>query len=168
MQANATDLVSFCGGYCGKCGISGMAIGLRLEALRALLGAADFRQEAEHLGWPLMRDIATRCCAQFEQQAAAFGELAGRLFPTHCRDGCHPCGIADCCRGKGFATCADCADPEGCDRFTERHAEAQQNLAAIRAMGLEAWARQQHDAVVRSWREKLVGAVDGVFSPADG
>jgi hypothetical protein len=157
-------LVSYCGGYCGKCGISGAAIGLRLDALRALLEAADFRKEAEHLGWPPMRDIATHCCAQFEQQVDAFGELAGRLFPTHCRDGCHPCGIADCCRGKGYATCADCADLGGCDRLMERHAQGRQNLSAIRAVGLEPWATEQHADAVRSWRERLVGAVEGAFT----
>ena len=166
MDTNPVDLVGFCGGFCGKCGISGLAIGLRLEALRALLAAADFRQEAEHLGWPLMRDIATRCCAQFEQQATSFGELAGRLFPTHCRDGCvPPCEIARCCRAKCFATCAECADLDGCDRFTERHAPAKQNLDAIRTSGLEAWADEQYADVVRTRREKLVGAVDSVFDP---
>ncbi|MBM3475601.1 MAG: hypothetical protein FJX75_20245 [Armatimonadetes bacterium] len=164
MRTNPVDLVSFCGGYCGKCGISGLAIGLRLETLQALLGAADFRQEAEHLGWPLMRDIATRCCEQFDQQAASFGELAGRLFPTHCRDGCvPPCEIARCCLERSFTTCAECADLDACERFTERHAEAKQNLAAIRAMGLEAWAKEQYSKAVNGWREKLVGAVDAVF-----
>ena len=164
MQTNPADLVGFCGGFCGKCGISGLAIGLRLDALRGLLAAADFRQEAEHLGWPLMRDIATRCCTQFEQQAASFGELATCLFPTHCRDGCvPPCEIAGCCRAKGFATCADCVDLDGCERFCERHSEAKRNLEAIRAVGLEAWAEERYADAVRHWREKLVGGVDGVF-----
>jgi len=157
------DLVGYCGAFCGKCGISGAAIGVRLDALRALLEAAGFAQEAERLGWPAMRDIATCCCAQFEGQVGAFAELAGRIFPTHCRGGCHPCGIADCCRGKGFTTCAECADFEGCERFGERHGKVREDLRAIGKAGLETWAAEQHADVLREWRRKLVQAVAGAL-----
>jgi hypothetical protein len=87
------------------------------------------------------------------------------VFPTHCRDGCvPPCEIARCCRDKGHVTCAECADSQGCDRFTERHAQAKQNLEAIRTRGLEVWAHEQYAEVVADWRDRLLGAVGEALS----
>ncbi len=164
MDANPTDLVAFCGGYCGKCGICGTVIGVRLQAVRNLLEAAGFRREAERLGWPLMREIATGCCAQLEQHADSFAELAGKLFPTHCRDGCvPPCEIARCCREKGFTTCAECEELDGCARFDERHQGARENLRDIRETGLQAWAEQQFADCMHAERKKLVEAVECAF-----
>jgi len=161
MDVNPQDLVAFCGGYCGNCGICGAIIGVRLHALRNLLEAAGFRREAEHLGWPLMREIAAGCCAQLEAHAASFSELAGKLFPTHCRDGCvPPCEIARCCREKGFTTCAECGELDGCDQFLERHQVARENLAEIREMGLQAWAERQLADAMHAERKKLVEAVE--------
>jgi hypothetical protein len=98
VNIDPTELVAYCGGFCGQCGICSLNIQTGLDAVRNVVQAAGFRQEAEHLGWPLMRDIATHACPQFEGQVDAFAQQATRFFPTHCRDSCVPgCAIAACC-----------------------------------------------------------------------
>ena len=169
MAVDPVELVGYCGSFCGKCGICGTVIGTRWQAVGNVLEAAGFRREAEHLGWPLMRGIATQCCAEFERQAAAFGELTERLFPSHCREGCvPPCQIAQCCRAKGLTTCAECGDLEACALLPETSTPTRQNLAAIAAEGLSAWAERQFTEAREAEREKLVAAVSLAFETPTG
>jgi len=164
MNIKPEELVSYCGNYCGKCGICGFNIQTSLEVLKNVMEVAAFRQEAEHLGWPLMRDIATHCCKEFETQVASFTELTGKFFPTNCRGGCvPPCEIAGCCKGKGFFTCAECSDMEKCEKLGKQYSKVGGNLQEIRKIGVDIWAKKQFQEVVESKQQKLIQAINKVF-----
>lgn len=164
METDAENLAAYCGRFCGTCGISDYQIGTGIAAVQAVVNAAGFKREAEHLGWPLMRDIATQCCAQFEGQVGAFASLATRLFPTHCRGGCvPPCEIAACCKSKGHATCADCGELETCGKIAgaaRKHPALRGNLQAIAREGLRPWSRKQLKAARDARRRQLAAAVE--------
>jgi hypothetical protein len=164
VNINPTDLVAYCGGFCGRCAICSLNIQTSLDALRNVVQAAAFRQQAETLGWPLMRDIATHACAQFEGQVESFAEMATKLFPTHCRDGCVPgCAIAASCREQGYLTCAECAEMDTCETLGKHYARVSVNLSEIRKKGVRAWAQVQFGQVVSEKRQRLLDAVNKAF-----
>jgi hypothetical protein len=160
------ELVSYCGGYCGKCGICGANIQTSLTAIQNVMQTAGIRQEAEHLGWDLMRDIATQCCKNFETEVTSFADLATKLFPTNCRGGCVPCDIAKCCKEKGFFTCAECSDMETCDKLGKHYAVVSKNLQEIRKVGAESWAKKQYEEVMETKRQKFIQAINETFEQA--
>ena len=157
------ELVSYCGGYCGKCGICELNIQTGIKAIQNVTEAAGIRIEAEHLGWPLMRDIATDCCKQFENNLSSFADLSSKLFPTNCRGGCVPCDIAKCCKDKGFFTCADCSEMETCAKLGKQYAKVSKNLMEIKKIGAEAWAKNQYEEVIQEKKQKLIQAVNKAF-----
>ena len=164
MNFKSEELVSYCGGYCGKCGICGFNIQTSLKALENVMEVAAFRQEAEHLGWSLMRDIATHYCKEFENQVASFTELTAKFFPTNCRGGCvPPCEIAGCCKGKGFFTCAECSDMEKCEKLGKQYPKVADNLQEIRKICLKTWADKQFREVVELKQQKLIQAIKKAF-----
>lgn len=159
------DLVTYCGRYCGRCGICGFNIQTSLVVLQNVVQVAGFRREAENLGWPLMRDIATHCCKEFEEQVDSFAQLTGKFFPSNCRGGCiPPCEIAKCCKNKGFFTCAECSDMEMCEKLEKSDSELMKNLRHIQKMGVKSWARKQFDEVTEAKRKALLEAVNKAFS----
>jgi hypothetical protein len=164
MLTEAERMTAYCGRFCGTCGISAFQIGTGLAAVRNVVKAVGFKREAEGLGWPLMRDLATHCCEQFEGQVEAFGKVATKLFPTCCREGCvPPCEIAQCCKGKGHATCAACGDVETCEKIAataKKNPKVRNNLREIAKQGLKPWAEAQLKAVKAARRRVLTEAVE--------
>ena len=163
MITKQMELVSYCGGYCGRCGICELNIQTGIKAIQNVTETAGIREEAEHLGWPLMRDIATDCCEQFENNLSSFADLSSKLFPTNCRGGCVPCDIAKCCKEKGFFTCAECSDMETCAKLGKQYAKVSKNLMEIKKIGAEAWAKNQYEEVIQEKRQKLIQAVNKAF-----
>lgn len=158
------ELVGYCGSYCGKCGICGLNIQVSLRAIQNVIETAGIRKEAEHLGWPLMRDIATHCCKEFEDEVNSFTELAGKFFSSGCRDGCGPpCEIVKCCKDSGFFTCAECSKMNTCDKLGKHYAKVSVNLQEIRKNGVESWAKRQFEEVMDAKRKNFVQAVNEVF-----
>jgi len=158
------DLVAYCGHYCGKCGICGFNIALNRKAVKNVVETAGFQREAAHLGWPTMREIATHCCEEFENQVGSFTQFVGSLFPTWCRDGCvPPCEIASCCKEKGYFTCAECAEMDSCKILAERYKDTKPNLAEIKKTGVKAWAEKQSKEAREARREALKTAIDEAF-----
>ncbi len=164
MLSEAERLTGYCGGFCGTCGISAFQIGTGLAAVRNVVKVAGFRREAERLGWPLMRDLATHCCEQFEGQVEAFGKVAAKLFPTCCRKGCvPPCEIAQCCKGKGHAACAMCGETETCEKIAtlvKKKPELRTDLREITKVGLKTWAEAKLNAAKAARKQALVAAVE--------
>ena len=157
------ELVSYCGGYCGRCGICSLNIQTGIKAIQNVTEAVGIRKEAEHLGWQLMRDIATDCCKQFEDNLSSFADLSTKLFPTNCRGGCVPCDIAKCCKDKGFFTCAECSEMETCNKLGKQYEKVSKNLQDIRKIGVEMWAKKQYEEVIESKRQNLVRAINKTF-----
>jgi predicted RNase H-like HicB family nuclease len=163
MITKQMELVSYCGGYCGRCGICELNIQTGIKAIQNVTEAAGILTEAEHLGWPLMRDIATDCCKQFENNLSSFANLSSKLFPTNCRGGCVPCDIAKCCKDKGFFTCAECSEMEKCSKLGKQYEKVSKNLMEIKRIGSESWAKNQYEEIVQEKRQKLIQAVNKAF-----
>ena len=167
MQTEAEQLVAYCGRYCGTCGICGFNIGAGIAAVNSVVEAAAFRREAEHLGWPVMRDLATHCCAHFEDEVKSFAELAPKLFPSNCRGGCvPPCQIVKCCRAKGHTTCADCGDLDACPKIADvvkKRPELEANLKDIAREGITRWAERQYAAAREARTRSFTEAIDRAF-----
>jgi hypothetical protein len=167
MDTKAEELAAYCGRYCGGCGICGFSIGTGLAAVRNVVEAAGFKREAEHLGWPLMRDLATHCCGQFETQVQSFAELALKFFPSDCRGGCvPPCEIAKCCKSKAQTTCADCGDLAACSKVAElvkEYPEVKANLQDIAKQGIKQWAQTQFAPATGAKKRLLTEAIDKAF-----
>jgi len=164
MDVKPEDLVAYCGHYCGNCGICGFNIDLNRKAVKNVIETAGFQGEAAHLGWPVMREIATHCCEEFEGQVGSFTEFVGSLFPTWCRDGCVPtCRIAECCKEKGYSTCAECSETKTCGILAERYEDTKGNLEEIQRMGVKPWAEKQFTIAKEKRREALKKAVDKAF-----
>lgn len=164
MATKAEQLTSYCGRFCGTCGISDFATGTSVAVVRAVVEEAGFKREAEHLGWPVMRDIATQCCAQFEGQVESFAALSTKVFPTNCRGGCvPPCDIAACCKEKGHPTCASCDEMESCEKLAgiaRKYPALRDNLRTIAKQGLRAWSEAQLRDAKAARRAALAKAVD--------
>lgn len=162
MHVDAEQLAGYCGGFCGTCGISDFQIGTGLAAVKAVVRTAGFRKEAEGLGWPLMRDLATRCCAHFEGEVESFAGMAQKVFPTNCRGGCVPCEIARCCKERGYTTCAECGESETCPKLGEvakKHPAIRANLQAIASEGVGPWSQAQLRAARAARKLQLAEAV---------
>lgn len=114
-----------------------------------------------------MRDLATHCCTQFEDQVQSFSELATKFFPSNCRGGCvPPCQIAGCCKSKGYVTCADCSDLASCAQMADvvkKSPKTKQNLQAIADQGIKKWAETQFAAAKESKKRLLMEAVEKAF-----
>lgn len=122
-----TELISYCGLYCGACSFRVACQDSERKHLAAMPAKYDkFKNE------PL-------------------GEPCGGCKPDP--NSCGDCGIRTCAKGKGLSHCGLCADFP-CARITEfsrdgvpHHAEVMDNLKAIREMGEEAWVAAQE----KSW-----------------
>ncbi|MBD3183571.1 DUF3795 domain-containing protein [Candidatus Poribacteria bacterium] len=161
------ELVGYCGNYCGKCGICGLNIQTNLAVLNNIMQVAAFRDEAEHLGWPLMRDIASQCCIDFEKDLESFNRLVSKIFPKKgCRDNCvPPCEIARCCKEKGYFTCAECSSIDTCDHLQKpKMQEMVKNLNEIKKVGVKQWVQKQHEAAINEKRKALLDAVNKAFT----
>lgn len=169
MRSEAENLVSYCGSFCGSCKVSGFNMDLGVAAVTNVVSAAGFKGSAESIGWPVMREIATHSCAQFEQQVQSFSELAVKLFPTtnKCRDGCVPgCHFAECCKRKGYFTCADCEELLSCSKIadiTKKNPKIKQNLKEIANIGIKKWAEAQYATVKSDKKRLMIEAIDRAF-----
>ena len=167
MKTEAERLTAYCGRYCGVCGICGHYARTGLAAIGNVVEAAGFKREAERLGWPLMRDLPTHCCTQFETQVQSFAELAPKFFASNCRGGCvPPCEIAKCCKGREHTTCAECGDLAACSKIAElakKYPEVKVNLQEIAKHGIRQWAQAQFDAARAARKQMFTEAIEKPF-----
>jgi hypothetical protein len=165
MGTNAAELVSYCGGYCGECAICAVILAKDLEVLKAVNDALGVTKAAEGLGWPVMRNIASKCGKQFDSNLNSATDISKDMFPQNCRAGCVPfCDIPKCCQGKGYKTCAECSEIENCDKINMQLPKVRDNLREIKNIGLEAWAQSRYTKVLSEKKAIVMKLVDQIYS----
>ncbi len=141
-----SGLVGYCGLYCGACAIYQQMIKKRGMQLLEVLNAYQFSEiakEAEE--W----DPKLAHYPEFEDVLRSLMKMFGECLG--CREGGGPpvCLIRDCCKEKGFSTCAEC-DKMPCDKIEPQiqgyrgHLEM---LRRIREIGIDKWAEKMERKV---------------------
>jgi hypothetical protein len=136
-EKNRSDLIGFCGLYCGDChGFKGIIPDLARD-LRKELRAAKYGKFANviaELGF-------AKALGDYDKAY----EVLGAMVKFRCRKGCRKgggspfCKIRICCQTKGCEGCWECGEFESCTelKFLERvHADGHlKNLRAIQKKG---------------------------------
>jgi hypothetical protein len=140
-MSESTNLLAYCGFYCGDClGYTGV-VANAAESLLHVLQEYMFERTAE--------------CV-FPQQLEkydGFLEILRFMTELRCSGICREdqqdrppptCVIKNCCRSRGYYACYECASFEACDNFASVHHGLHtdsciRNMRAIKEMGLEAW-----------------------------
>lgn len=161
------DLVGYCGRYCGKCPASAFNVGLGVTALQKVNDTIDVGKSAEMIGFPPIRDMAVHCCDGFKNDMASFVDLSKMAFLPCCRKGCvPPCKIPECCKQKGYQTCAECDQTAKCEKLGELvkyRSTIDANLQAIKKNGVEKWAKSQYAEAIAEKKAALHKAIDEAF-----
>ena len=140
------SLVGYCGLYCGACAIYQKLIRNRVAQLLDVLNAYQFREIAKETArfapefqyYPQFEKVC-------EGLARMFGECSGCIE----RGGPPVCEIRDCCKERGFRTCAEC-DKMPCEKLQpqingyESHLET---LHTIKNLGMDKWIEQMKKKV---------------------
>jgi len=136
-----TELVGYCGLYCGDCiryrsKASDLARKLLCELHNTEFEKYATVKKVEHYG---------ECCEVLEAivalQCNSPCRIGGGCVPP-------PCDVLTCCREKGFDGCWQCDEFEKCGKFESFRAlygdSPRQNLRTIRNFGLEKWVGHRH------------------------
>lgn len=136
----STDLLAYCGFYCGDClGYTGV-IADTAQELMEILETYKFEQTAEYV-------FPNELC-EYDKFCEMLGFMTCLRCTGICRQegGVQPssCVVKNCCIEKGFFACYECDDFETCDTFGSLHKGLHinaclKNMRGIREMGLEAW-----------------------------
>ena len=135
VQREGTELLAYCGLYCGDCAGHTGEIADGAGALIGVLERYRFEKTARALFHEELGEI--------DRLVEALRFMSGLRCPRVCREREEPCDIARCCLDRGFEGCYECDDIESCDtlaRLEELHGNScLKNLKAIREMGAANW-----------------------------
>jgi len=143
-ESNTTneDLTTYCGLYCGACGIKNGRIRETATTLKQLLDMYAYPEWA-----PLVAEWfpETKHYPEFE---AVLKWVSTQDCPGCRGGGGNPdCAIRLCAKERGFSGCWECSEAEtGCAKLQEiasGYPEMADNLRHIAQLGLESWAQEQ-------------------------
>jgi hypothetical protein len=138
-----TDLVGYCGLHCGACGIYQGRIRQAVENLRRVLGAYGFDKMSSELAqW----EPSFKHYQEFEQVMDGVVKLFGGCPACVGGGGDPTCPIRQCCKPKGYATCAECSEMNSCDKLKQRE-WALQRLRQVKEQGVKNWAEEMEEKV---------------------
>jgi len=137
----STELVAYCGLYCGDCFNYKGEIADLARDLRKKLREAKFDKAAPGL---------SKYFKAFRDYGQCY-EVLGAMVRLRCKRGCREgggnpsCKIRICCRKRGMAGCWECAEFETCARFDflkPIHGDATaKNLRKLRKEGIESFLK---------------------------
>ncbi len=137
----STELVAYCGLYCGDCFNYKGEIADLARDLRKKLREAKFDKAAPGL---------SKYFKAFRDYGQCY-EVLGAMVRLRCKRGCREgggnpsCKIRICCRKRGLAGCWECAEFETCARFDflkPIHGDANmKNLRKLRKEGIESFLK---------------------------
>ncbi|MFH1015403.1 MAG: DUF3795 domain-containing protein [Chloroflexota bacterium] len=137
----STELVAYCGLYCGDCFNYKGEIADLARDLRNKLREAKFDKAAPGL---------SKYFKAFRDYGQCY-EVLGAMVRLRCKRGCREgggnpsCKIRICCRKRGMAGCWECAEFETCARFDflkPIHGDATaKNLRKLRKEGIESFLK---------------------------
>ena len=136
-----TELVAYCGLYCGDCFNYKGEIADLARDLRKKLREAKFDKAAPGL---------SKYFKAFRDYGQCY-EVLGAMVRLRCKRGCREgggnpsCKIRICCWKRGMAGCWECAEFETCARFDflkPIHGDANmKNLRKLRKEGIESFLK---------------------------
>jgi hypothetical protein len=140
-MAKNTDLIAYCGLYCGDCiGYKGKVADLARD-LRKELRAVKFGKLAE-----AMSDIPFFAAYKhYDECYQVLGAMVKFRCKKSCRGGGGPpfCKMRKCCRKKGIEGCWECGEFETCtelDFLKPIHGDAHiKNLRKLKKSGVDAF-----------------------------
>lgn len=140
-------MVGYCGLYCGACGIYQGKIEQAVENLRKVIGAYGFDKMMPELAkW----EPSLKHYSEFEGVMAGLVKLFGGC-PACTDGGGNPeCQIRNCCKPKGYTTCAECADMETCKNLLQYN-WAKNGLRKIKTMGIDKWTAEMKRKVAAGY-----------------
>lgn len=136
MSKHLGNLVSYCGLYCGACGIYQGKIKQAVESLRNVIGAYGFDKISSELAkW----EQSFQHYSEFEKVMGGLIKLFGEC-PGCVDGGGNPsCLIRECCMEKEYVMCSDCAKMNTCNRI---HDLAVERLQKIKTQSVEKWVEK--------------------------
>jgi len=136
--AEAKELVTYCGSFCGGCGMyKGRIIAMVAQEFKELTaGYADWLPKAVNLDFNY--DDFIKGLEYFSQENSS----------CYCQESCKqgggaPCKIRPCAQEKGIEICYECKDFP-CDKFAwiiERYPGFREEQERFKKLGFEGWLR---------------------------
>jgi hypothetical protein len=147
LDVKPVELAAYCGLYCGACDIYQKRIGQSGNELKKVLDAYKFNEIATQV--PGLEDYET-FAKVLNTIVTFFGQCPGCL-----KGGGPPqCDIRNCCRGKGYKTCAECPSVT-CEKLKpllDSYPQLAEDLQEIKKSGLEKWCHEQQEKVDKGLR----------------
>lgn len=137
MSEQNTDLIAYCGLYCGDCLMHKGEVADLARDLRKKLRETRFDRLADGLSG-VFKDLQN-----YEQCYQVLGTMVRLRCRRACRQGGGPpaCKMRNCCRRKGIQGCWECQEFETCQKLEilrPVHGEAHlKNLRNIRKRGVQ-------------------------------
>ncbi|MDY6852849.1 MAG: DUF3795 domain-containing protein [Thermodesulfobacteriota bacterium] len=139
MPGNDSNLIAYCGLYCGDCSSHQGTIADLARDLRKELRRSRFDKTAEALSAVPYFDV-------FQDYGRAY-EVLGAMVKFRCKKACRSgggppfCKIRKCCQKKGFEGCWECGEFQTCEKLDflkPSHGGAHiKNLRKIKKSGQE-------------------------------
>lgn len=159
----STELVGYCGGYCGDCHLAQENVAFGIKLLHAINTAYGPTRGVENFGWEPMRNLGKYATQQLDTLLASLSSFAVECFPKCCLDHCvPPCEIAGCAQAKGYRTCGECEEMSSCIKLDKHREKVISNLEDIKKIGVDAFATQQSEKVVEQRRQTILGILDAI------
>jgi hypothetical protein len=146
-MTEGTDLVAYCGLYCGDCESYKGKVADLARDLRKELRAARFDKTAAFMSTFSFFEVFKN----YDQCYEVLGALVRLRCKKACRGGGGPpfCKMRKCCQKKGIQGCWECDGFETCkllDFLTPGHGDAHlKNLRRIKTAGVHAFAAGKRD-----------------------
>lgn len=144
MVESAENLIGYCGLYCSACGIRQGRIKHAVENLRKVIGAYGFDKIMPELAkW----ETSFQHYPEFEKVMGGLVKLFGECPGCVAGGGDPNCAIRECCKQKGYTTCAECAEMETCEKIKRYGPQTLVNLRKIKTMGISRWVEEMRNKV---------------------
>lgn len=145
-MAKPTDLIGYCGLYCGACGIYQGKIKTAVENLQNTIKAYGFNTIADQLAnW----EPAFKHHKEFEQVLEAYAKLFDECPGCIGGGGDPECKVRNCAKEKGYTTCTECKEMATCQHLEQwrKSPDFQQRMQRIKQVGAAKYAKEMEDKV---------------------
>jgi hypothetical protein len=147
LSVNPKNLVGYCGLYCGACGIYQGKIRQAVENLRKIIGYYGFDKISADLAkW----EPAFQHYREFEGVLDGLVKIFGECPACVAGGGDPSCAIRECCKPRGYTTCAECAEMGTCEKL-QRYPFDKGELQKIKSMGINKWVEEMQKKVARGY-----------------
>ena len=145
-MAKPTELIGYCGLYCGACGIQQGKIKTAVDNLLKPIKTYGFDKIADQLAnW----EPAFKHHKEFEQVLEAYKKLFGEC-PCCIQGGGDPeCKVRICAKEKGYTTCVECREMATCQPLEQwrKSPGFQQRMQRIKQVGAAKYAKEMDEKV---------------------